>query len=214
MEEFDLLMFDLDGTLLDTKEDLARSVNLCLKELGLPEKEPSLVYGYIGDGVRKLIGKAIGFESGQEFENAIQVFRKHYMEHLLDTTRFYPGMEAVLKHFKNKLLAVVTNKPADYTARIIDGLGIRDHFSLIIGSVPGGKLKPDPQMLSDVIEDVEVSPKRALMVGDGVNDIIAARSAGAKSCAVGYGLTLPDRLKEASPDYFCNDIMNLIGMIK
>ena len=108
----------------------------------------------------------------------------------------------------------MTNKPADYTSRIIDGLGIRNHFSLISGSVPGGKLKPDPQMLSDVIDDLEVSPNRTLMVGDGVNDILAARSAGAKSCAVGYGLTLPERLKGASPDYFCDDIINLVGMIK
>ncbi|MBI1820822.1 MAG: HAD-IA family hydrolase [Nitrospirae bacterium] len=214
MEEFDLLMFDLDGTLLDTKEDLARSVNLCLKELGFPEKDHQAIYGYIGDGVRKLLGKAIGIESGPVFENAIHVFRKHYMDHLLDTTRFYPGMEKVLEHFKHKLLAVVTNKPADYTSRIIDGLGIRNHFSLISGSVPGGKLKPDPQMLSDVMDDLEISPNRALMVGDGVNDILAARSAGAKSCAVGYGLTLPERLKEASPDYFCNDILSLIGLIK
>jgi phosphoglycolate phosphatase len=214
LKEFDLLIFDLDGTLLDTKGDLALAVNLCLKELGFPEKEAETIYGYIGDGVRKLLGKAIGFESGPVFENAISVFRKHYMAHLIDSTRFYPGVEGVLKHYDQKLRAVVTNKPADYTSRIIDGLRIRDYFSLIVGSVPGTRLKPDPQMLLEAIEDLEVSPERTLMIGDGVNDILAARSAGAKSCAVGYGLTVPDRLKEASPDYYCDDILELIELIR
>jgi len=164
--------------------------------------------------VRKLLGKAIGFESGPAFENAISVFRKHYMAHLTDSTRFYPGVEEVLKHYDKKLRAVVTNKPADYTSKIMDGLRIREYFSLIVGSVPGTRLKPDPQMLLEVIEDLEVSPERTLMIGDGVNDILAARSAGAKSCAVGYGLTVPDRLKEASPEYYCDDILQLIQFIR
>lgn len=214
LEEFDLLIFDLDGTLLDTKGDLAISVNLCLKELGFPLRDPETIYTYIGDGVRKLLGKAIGMDSGPDFENAISIFRKYYMEHLLDSTRFYSGVEEVLKHFNQKLRAVATNKPADYTSKIMTGLNIRDYFSLIVGSVPGMKLKPDPQMLLEVIEELDVLPHRTLMIGDGVNDILAARSAGAKSCAVGYGLTAPDRLREASPDYFCDDILSLIQMIK
>ena len=210
MNEFDLLMFDLDGTLLDTKEDLALAVNLCLKELGFPEKETETIYQYIGDGVRKLLGRAIGFDSGPEFESAIGVFRRHYLEHLIDTTRFYPGVREILEHFREKKLAVVTNKPADYTSRIMDGLKIRDYFTLIVGSVPGTRLKPDPQMLLEAIDDLEVIPKRALMIGDGVNDILAARSAGARSCAVGYGLTRPEILKEAQPDFFCDEIGQLL----
>ncbi|HXN06856.1 MAG TPA: HAD hydrolase-like protein, partial [Nitrospiria bacterium] len=130
MENFDLLIFDLDGTLLDTKGDLATSVNLCLTDLGYPAKAPETIYGYIGNGVRSLIGKAIGQESGAGFEHAISIFRKHYMEHLTDTTRFYPGVEEILQFFKEKQKALVTNKPADYTRKIVDGLGIRDYFSL------------------------------------------------------------------------------------
>ncbi|MFI5303272.1 MAG: HAD family hydrolase [Nitrospiria bacterium] len=214
MENFDLLIFDLDGTLLDTKEDLACAVNLCLKELGFPEKEPQVIFSYIGDGVRRLIGRSIGFETGPVFENAIAVFRKHYLEHLIDSTRFYPGVERVLKHYDQKLRAVVTNKPALYTSRIMDGLQIRDYFTLIVGSVPGTRLKPDPQMILEVIEDLDVLPEKTLMIGDGINDILAARSAGAKSCAVGYGLTAPERLKEAIPDYYCDEIIQLMDIIR
>ncbi|MBI1824494.1 MAG: HAD-IA family hydrolase [Nitrospirae bacterium] len=214
MKEFDLLIFDLDGTLLDTKGDLALAVNLCLKELGFPEREVETIYSYIGDGVRKLLGKAIGIESGPEFENAIQVFRRHYLNHLVDSTTFYPGVEEVLKYYEQKHRAVVTNKPADYTSRIMDGLKIRDYFTLIVGSLPETRLKPDPQMLLEVIEDLEVAPERTLMIGDGVNDIQAARSAGASSCAVGYGLTQPDRLKAAQPDYYCDDILQIRNWIK
>jgi len=214
MQLMDLLIFDLDGTLLDTKGDLALAVNLTLRDLGFPQKDLETIYSYIGDGVRKLLGKAIGFEAGPEFESAIAVFRRHYLDHLVDSTRFYPGVEEVLRHYNRKMLAIVTNKPADYTSKIMDGLGIRDYFTLIVGSVPGTRLKPDPQMIREAIEELEADAGRTLMIGDGINDILAARSAGAKSCAVGYGLTRPEKLREAGPDFFCQDIREIKEFIE
>ena len=198
----DLLIFDLDGTLCDTKEDIATSVNLTLKELRLPEKPPKVIYGYVGSGVRKLLEQAVGEGSGERFKTAMQIFRGHYNAHLLDTTKLYPGLETVLNHFQQKKKAVVTNKPQDYTDRILDGLGLTRYFDLVLGGDNGHPLKPDPQMILTVLDQFGSDPARTVMIGDGLHDIVAARAAGIKVCAVGYGLGDPHQLKLAKPDFF------------
>ena len=202
MFKVDLLIFDLDGTLCDTKEDIATSVNLTLRELGLPEKPPKVIYGYVGGGVRKLLGQAVGEESGERFKMAMRIFRGHYLAHLLDTTKLYPGVETVLSHFKHKKKAVVTNKPQDYTDRILKSLGLTRHFNLVLGGDNGLSLKPDPQMILSVLDQLESDPAQTVMIGDGLHDIVAARAAGIKVCAVGYGLGDPQQLKQADPDFF------------
>jgi len=126
--KYRLVIFDMDGTLADTKLDIALSVNLTLKEIGLPEKPAALIYSYVGSGIRKLIQQAVGEEEGERFKAAMAVFRKHYLAHLLDTTKFYPGMDGVLAHFKSKKMAVVTNKAQLYTDKLMAGLKVTDRF--------------------------------------------------------------------------------------
>jgi phosphoglycolate phosphatase len=200
----DLLIFDLDGTLCDTKDDIALSVNLTLKELGLPEKPPEVIYGYVGSGVRKLLQQAVGAESEERFNSAMRIFRSHYLNHLLDTTKPYPGMETVLNLFKHKKKAVVTNKPQVYTDRILSGLCLTNYFDLIVGGDNGLVLKPEPHMLLFVLEKLQVQKSRCVMIGDGLHDIVAARAAGIGVCAVGYGLTSRRELQEEGPDFFCD----------
>lgn len=198
----DLLIFDLDGTLCDTKEDIATSVNLTLRELGLPEKPSTVIHGYVGSGIRKLLERAVGEESGERFKTAMRIFRGHYNAHLLDTTKLYPGLETVLNHFQQKKKAVVTNKPQDYTNRILDGLDLTRYFDLVLGGDNGHPLKPDPQMILTVLDRLGSDPARTVMIGDGLHDIVAARAAGIKVCAVGYGLGDSKQLKLARPDFF------------
>jgi phosphoglycolate phosphatase len=199
----DLLIFDLDGTLCDTKEDIATAVNGTLRELGLSEKPRERIYSYVGGGVRKLIQQAVGEESGDRFERAMKVFRRHYMDHLLDTTRPYPGMEGILDHYGGKKKAVVTNKPHDYTGRILSGLGLDVRFDLIVGGENGLPLKPAPDMILHVVDRLDIRKDRCVMIGDGMSDIRASRTAGVRVCAVGYGLGDADELMEAEPDFFC-----------
>ena len=208
----DLLIFDLDGTLADTKLDIATAVNLTLKEFGLPPKESAVIYGYVGDGVRKLLQRAFEGQPLGFYERGLKVFRQHYLAHLLDTTQFYPGVLEVLDHFKGKKKAIATNKPSEYTQKIIDGLGVRDRFDLVLGGDSTLHLKPHPAVIQEVLSQLGVDGKRAVMVGDGVNDILAARAAGTKSCAVGYGLGRMEDLLAASPDFFCDQIKDLPGM--
>jgi phosphoglycolate phosphatase len=208
----DLLIFDLDGTLADTKQDIAMAVNLTLKEFGLPPKEPALIYGYVGDGVRKLLQRAFEGQPQAFYEKALKIFRQYYLTHLLDTTRFYPGVLEILEHFRGKKKAIATNKPYEYTKKIIDGLGVQDRFDLVLGGDSTLHLKPHPAIIQEVLSRLGVDGKQAVMVGDGVNDILAARAAGAKSCAVGYGLGRVEDLLAVNPDFFCDQIKDLPGI--
>jgi len=207
----ELYLFDLDGTLADTKRDLSDAVNRTFEELGLAPLPVDVVAGYVGDGIRKLIARALGENDTPRYRDAVARFREHYLAHLLDTTRFYPGIEPLLTRLARdgKKLAVVTNKPIEYTDKIIDGLGVRGRFDLVIGSDTTTRLKPDPQLLQYALEKTGAPAARTVMVGDGVNDIVAARAAAVRSCAVGFGLTPPDVLRRAEPDYFCLDMDEL-----
>lgn len=206
MYPIDLMVFDLDGTLIDSKIDIACSVNLTFKELGIKEKNPEEIYSYIGEGVRKLIKATLGEEKDALFDEAIRIFRGYYLAHLLDTTSIYPGVKEILHHFQDKDKAIITNKPIEYTTKIVDGLGLRQHFKVIVAGNNGIRLKPEADMLIKVISDLNVKKERAVMIGDGVNDILAARAADIRSCAIGSGLGNKDLLLSLNPDYFCEKI--------
>ena len=208
----DLLIFDLDGTLADTKVDIALSVKLTLRDLGLPERSNEEIYSYVGGGIRRLIQRAVGEEEGERLREALRVFRGHYLAHILDTTKLYPGMDGVLRHFAYKKKAVVTNKAQVYTDKLAAGLKITNRFDLILGGDNGYPLKPDPKMLLTVLEKLAVDPSRAVMIGDGLHDIHASRAAGIAVCAVGYGLGDPVELKAARPDFFCETVEDIKRM--
>ncbi|MFZ5862217.1 MAG: HAD family hydrolase [Nitrospirota bacterium] len=208
----DLLLFDLDGTLADTKEDLATAVNLTLRDYGVPEHPRERIYEFVGDGVRPLLARAFESRGAQVFDEALGVFRRHYLEHLLDATRLYPGVEAVLTHFAGKKKGVVTNKPIEYTIKLIEGLGARARFDVIVGGNSTPHLKPHPAMIERALGTVGIKPERAVMIGDNVNDIHAARAAGVHSVAVGYGLGNPAVLKAAGPDFFCERLEEVIDL--
>ena len=205
----ELLIFDLDGTLADTKRDIALAVNLTLKDFQLSPKDPAVIYGYVGDGVRKLLQRAFEDRPDDLFEQALGVFRGHYMDHLLDTTRFYPGILEVLDHFEGKKKVVATNKPFEYTRRILEGLGVCDRFDLTLSADLSQHLKPHPGMLQTALDHFQIAQEQAVMIGDGVNDILAARAAGVKSCAVGYGMGRVEDLVALKPDFFCEEVYEL-----
>lgn len=197
----DLLIFDLDGTLIESKWDIAQSVNLTLVELGLPERSLEEIFGFVGDGVKKLLRSAVGEGNQERFDEALQVFRGHYLEHCLDRTVFYPGIEPMLRHFGHKEKAVATNKSIEYTRVILNGLGPQ-HFSYTVGGDNGFGLKPEPGMLLHVMEQLGVAKDRTVLVGDSTNDINGGHNAGIRVCAVGYGMGNRDKMTACRPDWF------------
>jgi phosphoglycolate phosphatase len=197
----DLLIFDFDGTLIESKWDIAESVNLTLRDLDLPERPLEEIFGFVGDGVKRLLRLSVGEDNLSRYEEALRVFRGHYLEHCLDRTRFYPGVEAMLRHFAAKKKAVATNKSIEYTNVILNGLG-RQYFSYVVGGDNGYGLKPDPGMLWHVMEALNVPKERTVLVGDSTNDINGGHQAGIRVCAVGYGMGNREKMLGCGPDWF------------
>jgi phosphoglycolate phosphatase len=197
----ELLIFDLDGTLIESKWDIADSVNRTLRDLTLPERSQEEIFGFVGDGVKRLLRLAVGEESPDKYEQALQVFRRHYLRHCLDRTRFYPGIEAMLAHFGHKRKAVATNKSIEYTNVILNGLGPQ-HFTFVVGGDNGFGLKPEPGMLVHVMEKLGVSRERTVLIGDSTNDINGGHNAGIRVCAVGYGMGNREKMAACRPDWF------------
>lgn len=197
----DLLIFDLDGTLIESKWDIAASVNLTLAELGLPQRPLEEIFGFVGDGVKKLLRQAVGDSNPDRFDEALRVFRGHYLAHCLDRTRFYPGIERALQHFARTNKAVATNKSIEFTNVILKGLGAQ-HFQFVVGGDNGFGLKPEPGMLLHIMDRLQASPDRTVLVGDSTNDINGGHNAGIRVCAVGYGMGNRERMTACRPDWF------------
>tara|TARA_B100000315_G_scaffold260843_1_gene326175 strand:- start:4988 stop:5632 length:645 start_codon:yes stop_codon:yes gene_type:complete len=203
MIPLDLIIFDLDGTLIDSKKDIATAVNLTLTDMNMPILSEQVIYGYVGEGVRQLLKQSVGVEKRSRCDEALKIFRQHYFDHLLDTTRFHPGIDNVLAHFSRKPKVIVTNKPTDYTMAILNGLAVVNQFEMVIGSEGTQELKPHPAMILKAVEGFKVERSKAVMIGDSVLDVQAAQAAGIKSCAVGYGMGTHESLKASRPDFFC-----------
>lgn len=197
----ELLIFDLDGTLIESKWDIAYSVNFTLQALGLPERPIEEIFGFVGDGVKRLLRLAVGEGNQEKFEEALKVFRRHYLEHCLDRTSFYPGIEPMLEHFSDKHKAIATNKSIEYTRVILNGLGPQ-HFTYMVGGDNGFGLKPEPGMLLHIINKMGVSKERTILVGDSTNDINGGHNAGIRVCAVGYGMGHREKMEACKPDWF------------
>jgi phosphoglycolate phosphatase len=213
MLQVDLLIFDLDGTLIRSGDDLAASVNHMLKALGLPTLAPETVYGFVGDGVEMLIKRALGTAAADNFDRATGLFAAHYSEHMLDQTRLYEDVLPVLDFFGRKTKVIVTNKRRDFALRIIRELGIHSRIAEIFGEESAPFKKPDPRLLQWVMSRWGQTPERTIVIGDGVNDLLLARRAGAWSCAFLNGITARDKLLALSPDLTCESLSDLKTLI-
>ncbi|MFQ5840298.1 MAG: HAD family hydrolase [Candidatus Methylomirabilales bacterium] len=205
----DLILFDLDGTLVDSLADLTAAVNHTLREYGRFPLDPCLVREYVGDGVRKLMERSLAGEDPASLDRAVAQFRTYYGSHLLDHTRLYPGVAEVLQHFTEKVKAVVTNKPQEFSLKILEGLGIAQHFAMVVGGDSGQEQKPHPQPAQHILTGLGVGAARTAMVGDSPVDIEMAKRAGLFACAVTYGLRSREELQAAGPDLLLDDLREL-----
>jgi HAD superfamily hydrolase (TIGR01549 family) len=204
-----LLVFDLDGTLADTGADLAQSVNRTLQSLGMAARPDAEIIGFVGDGVRKLIERSLSDAYPARFDEALKQFKGIYAEHLLDHTTLYPGVLEVLHYFSGKDKVLITNKTLEFTLAICSALGIAGFFKEIIAADSTEFMKPDPRLLVPLFERFGAAPGATLVVGDGVNDILLARNAGARSCAFLNGLGKRDELLSLRPDFTIEKMIEL-----
>ena len=184
-----LLVFDLDGTLVDSKEDLANAVNVALESFDLPPLPHPLIYSYVGDGASALIQRALPKEKDVLLPEVLDRFLGYYRRHLLDTTRAYPGVAGALRKWAGIYrMAVLTNKGLAMTREILSGLSLDGHFFEVRGGDSFGTKKPDPEGLLHILREAGVGAGETIMVGDSRNDVLAGRAAGAVTCGVTYGL--------------------------
>jgi phosphoglycolate phosphatase len=188
------LIFDLDGTLIDSKQDLIHSINAMLRELGRGELAEETISGYIGHGAPKLVARALGDESTEEErQQALQFFLRYYEQHKMDTTRTYPGVAETLEKLSSVPMAVLTNKPVRISVRILDAMGLSKYFRSIYGGNSFETKKPDPLGARTILRELRAVPHETLLVGDSEVDVQTARNAGTLAAAVNYGFGVHDR---------------------
>lgn len=209
MKKIRLFVFDFDGTLVDTKRDIADSVNLTLAQLKVRTLPRETIYAYIGSGVGPLLTRALEGTGAGGIPEAVEVFIKHYDERLLDHSHFYPNCRETLNFFAGKIHAICSNKPARFIKKILTELGSLDQFPTIIGGDEPSRKKPDPQGLMDILATHEIPADEAVMVGDSPIDIETGRRAKVSVCAVTYGLSERKSLEEAQPDWIIDDFAEL-----
>ena len=209
MRRVDLLIFDLDGTLADTRADLTAAVNDALKRLAIPPLAMERVCEYVGDGVQTLLSRALGPEHRDVVDRGVRFFRDYYAVHLLDQTCLYPDVRETLEHFGRKRKAIVTNKPLDFTQRILKGLEIDSHFELVLGGDSTVERKPHPEPARRVLRSTGVEARLAAVIGDSPADIEMAKQAGIYSVGVTYGLRPAAVVQAAGPDLLLHDLREL-----
>lgn len=198
----DLVIFDLDGTLIDSKLDLAHAVNATRAHMTMSPLDHERVYSYVGNGAPVLIRRALGERATEgEVQEALEFFLEYYREHYLDYTTLYPGVKEALDRLRaaGKRLAVLTNKPVRISRAILDGLGVGGHFFQVYGGNSFDFKKPNPIGVQALMQEAGVSAGQTLMVGDSSVDIQTAVNAGIPSCGVTYGFQ-PETLADPAPD--------------
>ena len=210
-----LVIFDLDGTLIDSSRDLANSVNATRAHLGLAPIEDAVVYSYVGNGAPVLIRKALGpAYSDEAVESALQYFLSYYREHMLDYTTLYPGVREVLDQFDAAgiKMAVLTNKPVRFSQAIIDGLGLTAHFGRVYGGNSFEQKKPHPIGIETLMTEYETVRAETAMVGDSSVDVQTARNA----CVTAYGVTWgfqPETFAAYPPDFLIDKPQELADRV-
>ena len=204
-----LLVFDLDGTLVDSKQDLALSVNAMRTEMGLAPLSLDMIASYVGDGVTLLVRRSLGTHAtGENVEKGLAFFLSYYRDHMLDHTAPYPGVGEALEKLRDHKMAVLTNKPVIFSREMLTRLGFASYFAYIYGGNSFPQKKPHPIGLHKLMEDLQISARETIMVGDSDTDVLAGRNAGVWTCGVTYGFGA-HTLQRVSPDLVIDDMREL-----
>jgi len=201
-----LLVFDLDGTLIDSRLDLIHSVNAMLQHIGRPALEGDVIASYVGDGAPALVRRAIGNTDDEAlFRAAMEYFLGYYRIHKLDHTTVYAGIAEALASLADstdgvrRLMAVLSNKPVNPSRDIVQALGLGDFFVRIYGGNSFTTKKPDPLGVRTILQETGIAADEALIIGDSSIDVLTGRNAGLWTCGVNYGFA-PHSLEEVPPD--------------
>jgi phosphoglycolate phosphatase len=213
-----LLIFDLDGTLIDSRLDLIHSVNAMLRHLKRPELPGDVVASYVGDGAPMLVRRALGDPSDEKFFNqALQYFLDYYRVHKLDYTQVYDGIKesltAIYRRSPEVQMAVLSNKPVRPSQAIVTALGLGEFFVHVYGGNSFDTKKPDPFGARRLLAETGTAPEKAMIIGDSSVDVLTGRNAGLWTCGVTYGFA-PHTLAVAPPDLLVDHPLELAELLQ
>ena len=211
-----LIIFDLDGTLIDSSRDLAISMNATRARFNLPPLDQHVINSYVGNGAAVLVRRAMGSGVTDEtVAEALAYFLKYYRAHSLEHTQLYSGIREAVDELaaRGHLLAVLTNKPRRISFDILAGLGIGQRFLCVYGGDSLNSKKPEPDGIWRIVEEAGASLSQTLMIGDSKVDIETARNAGVRSCGVAWGFQ-PETFKEKRPDFLIDQPAALVPLIE
>lgn len=214
MSGADLLIFDLDGTLIDSKKDLADSVNAMRVWRGLPPLADERVSSYVGDGAPTLVRRALPGAREEDLAEALRFFLAYYREHMLDATSLYPGVREALNrlHDAHVPLAILTNKPVKFSVQLIERLGLTPHFFRVYGGNSFEEKKPHPIGIEKLMTELGAARERTTMVGDSAVDVRTARNARVQACGVSWGFQ-PETFADAPPDFVIDAMEALVERV-
>jgi phosphoglycolate phosphatase len=212
--KIDVIIFDFDGVIVDSGSDIANAVNYTLNAFGQSQLPREEIISYVGRGAKNLIRDCFKDADEETIGKALPIYLEYYMEHAIIDTVLYPNVKETLEYFRDKKLGVVTNKPEELTKRILEGLGVREYFEVVLGPESLTHMKPHPEGLLKVLEAFGTNAEDALMIGDSYTDIQAGKSAGTYTCGVTYGLGAVEVLSAESPDFLIGDMLQLTQRIE
>jgi phosphoglycolate phosphatase len=208
-----VLIFDLDGTLVDSKTDLTASVNYIRNQFDLPLLTQEEIARFIGNGALMLIRRALGPKASEtNVQAGLQMFLSYYRTHMLDTTVLYPGVLETLDRLIDCKLAVLTNKPVHFSCAMLDGLGIYKRFAAVYGGNSFDHKKPDPVGVYQILSDTKGQREHTWMIGDSAVDVLTGRNAGIRTCGVTYGYATAT-FQEAPPDFLIDNFSDLEALV-
>jgi phosphoglycolate phosphatase len=214
IQSLDLLLFDLDGTLVDSQEDIADCVNSTLKRFNKNPIAVDVVAQYVGTGIQPLLRQIFEPDGAEAVQKAFAAFNACYSLRLTDHTKVYPDTFEVLEHYRHIRKVILTNKMQKFADVIVDNLKLRGHFDAVFGREAFATRKPDPGPVIEICAKYNVNPARAAMVGDTEFDLRAGRDAGVLTVAALFGYGLPQQLKTLRPDYLIQSAKELIGLFE
>lgn len=209
------VIFDLDGTVIDTRLDIAKAANKVLREFGCPELPEDVIGGFIGGGAELLVKRCLGEENMHLFPEVLKRFKAAYSENCLIYTDVYPGVKEVLEGLwaDGIDMAVATNKAFPVTQKILRGLDIEKYFKVVVGPETVKNRKPHPEGVFIILERLNCQPENAMMVGDMDLDIEMGKNAGVLTCGVTYGIGSVESLVQAGADFILTDIRRLLYLV-
>jgi len=209
-----VLIFDLDGTLVDSKKDLTSSVNHVRSTFHLAALTEHEISTFIGDGAQMMIQRALGADAAPEDVHAgLQLFLSYYREHMLDQSSLYPGVDETLRRLVDFQLAVLTNKPIRFSRTMLEGLGILNRFAAVYGGNSFERKKPDPVGIFQILTDTNGQVGQSWMIGDSAVDVLTGRNAGVKTCGVSWGYAT-ESFTSTPPDFLIHRFEELEELVR